>query len=238
MFLKVKNLDFKYNSGDDEILKNINFELEEGDIVCILGESGSGKSTLLRLLAGLEKPEQGVIEIDDQTVVDSDKFVLPEEREIGVVFQDYALFPHMTVEDNILFGIKDRDEQYKKDKLKDLLRLIGLTEYKSQYPHQISGGQKQRVSLARALARDPSLIVMDEPFSSLDANLQSKIRKELKEILKVTGTTSIFVSHDQEDAVSIADRVIILENGEIVQQGVTDEIINNPNSEYVAGLFS
>ncbi|MGM0369192.1 MAG: ABC transporter ATP-binding protein [Bacillota bacterium] len=238
MFLEVDDLAFKYNNSEQDVLKNISFDVQQGDIVCILGESGSGKSTVLRLLAGLEKPSKGRIEIDDQLMVNNDIFILPENRGIGVVFQDYALFPHMTVAENILFGIKDKAKEYKEDKLHDLLELIGLKEHKAKYPHQLSGGQQQRIALARSLAIDPSLVVMDEPFSSLDANLQSQIRGDLKEIMTTTGTTSIFVSHDKDDAINIADRIIVLEEGKIVQNGTTEEIMNNPSSDYVAGLIS
>jgi iron(III) transport system ATP-binding protein len=238
MFLKVDDLAFKYNNSEQDVLKNISFDVQQGDIVCILGESGSGKSTVLRLLAGLEKPSKGRIEIDDQLMVNNDIFILPENRGIGVVFQDYALFPHMTVAENILFGIKNQPQEYKEEKLQNLLELIGLKEYKAKYPHQLSGGQQQRIALARSLAIDPSLVVMDEPFSSLDANLQSQIRGDLKEIMTTTGTTSIFVSHDKDDAINIADRIIVLEEGKIVQNGTTEEIMNSPSSDYVAGLIS
>jgi iron(III) transport system ATP-binding protein len=144
----------------------------------------------------------------------------------------------MTVAENILFGIKNQPQEYKEEKLQNLLELIGLKEYKAKYPHQLSGGQQQRIALARSLAIDPSLVVMDEPFSSLDANLQSQIRGDLKEIMTTTGTTSIFVSHDKDDAINIADRIIVLEEGKIVQNGTTEEIMNSPSSDYVAGLIS
>ena len=236
MFVIVKDLSFNYDSVN--VINDISFNIKEGDIVCILGESGSGKSTILRLLAGLEKPNKGFIKINNQLVVNDNHFILPEDREIGVVFQDYALFPHMTVAENILFGIKNKSKKYKKDKLLELLNLIGLSDYQSKYPHQLSGGQQQRIALARALAIEPALVVMDEPFSSLDANLQSRIRSDLQKIIKKTGTTSIFVSHDKDDALSIADKTIILKDGKIVQQGITNDIFAAPNSEYVAGLIT
>ncbi|GAB6137491.1 ABC transporter ATP-binding protein [Halanaerobaculum tunisiense] len=238
MFITVEDLSFNYPNSKENVLQGIDFNVQQGAIVCILGESGSGKSTILRLLAGLETPKKGLIEIDDQIVVDDNRFVLPENREIGVVFQDYALFPHMTVAENILFGIKNKDQDYKEDKLEEVLNLVDLAETKTSYPHQLSGGQQQRIALARSLAIDPALIVMDEPFSSLDASLQARIRGELESIIKQAGITSIFVSHDKDDALSIADKIIVLKDGQIVQTGSPQEINSNPASAYVAGLFS
>ncbi|SJZ95202.1 ABC transporter ATP-binding protein [Selenihalanaerobacter shriftii] len=238
MFIQIKNLDFKYKNSKVYVLRNFSMSVEKGDIVCILGESGSGKSTVLRLIAGLEEPHKGIIKIGQDVIVNDNTFIYPEKRGIGVLFQDYALFPHMTVEENILFGVKKKKQGYKEQKLQELLRLTGLEELRDRYPYQISGGQQQRVALARALAIDPPLILMDEPFSNLDANLQSRIRKELKEIIKKTGITSIFVSHDKDDAINIADKIIVLKDGKIIQQGSTEDIVSNPNSEYVANLFA
>lgn len=238
MFVTVKDLSFSYPNFQENVLQEVDFGVQQGAIVCILGESGSGKSTILRLLAGLETPNQGMIEINDQIVVDDKQFVLPEDREIGVVFQDYALFPHMTVAENILFGIKNKNQDYKEDKLEEVLNLVDLTENKTSYPHQLSGGQQQRIALARSLVIDPALIVMDEPFSSLDASLQARIRSELEEIIKQAGITSIFVSHDKEDALSIADKIIVLKEGRIVQTGAPQKVNSNPVSDYVASLFA
>lgn len=238
VFITVENLSFSYPNSKENVLQGIHFNVQQGAIVCILGESGSGKSTILRLLAGLEAPGQGMIEINDQIVVDDNQFVLPENREIGVVFQDYALFPHMTVAENIRFGIKNKKQDYKEDKLEEVLNLVGLEETKTSYPHQLSGGQQQRISLARSLAIDPALIVMDEPFSSLDASLQARIRGELESIIKQAGITSVFVSHDKDDALSIADKIVVLREGRIVQTGSPQEVNSTPASDYVAGLFS
>lgn len=237
MFIEIKDLDFRYKNSNEEILKDINFTIKKGDIVCILGESGSGKSTVLRLLAGLEEPNKGTIKINEEIIVNDDIFLSPEKRDIGMVFQDYALFPHMTVARNILFGIESKSKEYKKQKLEQLLQLVGLEALKKKYPHQISGGQQQRVALTRALALEPELILMDEPFSNLDASLQSRIREELKSIIKKAGVTSIFVSHDKDDAINIADKIIILKDGKIVQQGKTEDIISHPASSYVEQLF-
>ncbi|TDX48016.1 ABC transporter ATP-binding protein [Orenia marismortui] len=238
MLIEIKNLDFRYKNSKVDTLNDFNLAVNTGEIVCLLGESGSGKSTVLRLVSGLEEPDKGLIKIGSKIIVDNDTFILPEKREIGMVFQDYALFPHMSVAENILFGVKKNNKEYKKEKISELLKLVGLEELKDRYPYQISGGQQQRVALARALAIEPSLILMDEPFSNLDASLQSRIREELKAIIKKSGVTAIFVSHDKDDAISIADKIVVLRDGEIVQQGKAKNIINNPSCAYVAGLFS
>ncbi|WP_018247416.1 ABC transporter ATP-binding protein [Orenia marismortui] len=238
MLIEIKDLDFRYKNSKVDTLNDFNLAVDTGEIVCLLGESGSGKSTVLRLLSGLEEPDEGLIKIGSKIIVDNDTFILPEKRGIGMVFQDYALFPHMSVAENILFGVKKNDKEYKKEKISELLKLVGLEELKDRYPYQISGGQQQRVALARALAIEPSLILMDEPFSNLDASLQSRIREELKAIIKKSGVTAIFVSHDKDDAINIADKIVVLRDGEIVQQGKAKNIINNPSCAYVAGLFS
>lgn len=227
MFIKIKDLSFRYKNSKDYTISSFSIDINKGEIISILGESGSGKSTVLRLLSGLEVPSKGTIEINDQIVVDNSTFVLPEKRGIGMVFQDYALFPHMTVAQNIKFGLKDMKTKDKDKRLEEVLYLVSMKDYKDRYPYELSGGQQQRVALARALAPKPYLLLLDEPFSNLDAHLQSKIREELKEILNNTQTTSVFVTHNQEDAKSIADRVILLNNGEIVKEGRTHEVLNN-----------
>ncbi|OCL25153.1 ABC transporter [Orenia metallireducens] len=238
MLIEIKDLNFRYNNSKVDTLRNFNLAVDAGEIVCLLGESGSGKSTVLRLISGLEEPNNGVIKLNGEIIVDNKTFIPSERRGIGVVFQDYALFPHMSVAENILFGVKNKSSKYKKEKLAQLLKLVGLEGLHDRYPYQISGGQQQRVALARVLAIEPSLILMDEPFSNLDASLQSRIREELKDIIKKTAITSIFVSHDKEDAISIADKIVVLKDGKIIQQGKTKNIISNPASDYVAALFS
>lgn len=219
MNIEIKGLSFRYKKSDEPVVKDFNLEMSQGEIISILGESGSGKSTVLRLIAGLEVPEKGLIKVHGEVIVDDNVFVQPENRGIGMVFQDYALFPHKTVEGNIKFGLKNMSSKQKGERLKEVLSLVNLTEYKLRYPYELSGGQQQRAALARALAPRPSLLLLDEPFSNLDKELQDKIRNELKIILKQTSTTTIFVTHDREDAAALADRVVVLKKGQIEQIG-------------------
>ena len=216
MFVKINGLSFRYKNAKEDSLVNFNLDIEKGTVVCILGESGSGKSTALRLIAGLEIPKEGSILINEKCIVDSSTFVLPEKRDVGMVFQDYALFPHMTISENIGFGLKKMNRKEKKHKISKMLKLVHLEDYAHRYPYELSGGQQQRVAIARAVAPEPSLLLLDEPFSNLDAHLQGEIRKELNHIIRKIGITSIFVTHDMEDATSIADKIITIEKGKIV----------------------
>ncbi|MCX7695972.1 MAG: ABC transporter ATP-binding protein [Caloramator sp.] len=207
MYVIIKNLSFKYKNAKDYQIKNLNLEIEKGEIVALLGPSGSGKSTILRLISGLEIPNEGEIIVNNRVLYNKNIFIEPEKRGIGMVFQDYALFPHMTVEKNILFGIEKINKEEKQRILDEVLELVDMKEYKKRYPHELSGGQQQRVAIARALAPKPSLLLLDEPFSNLDADLKKRIRTEIKDILKKSNTTSIFVTHDIEDAKDVADRI-------------------------------
>lgn len=211
MYLEVQNLCFRYTNATIDTLKNVTFSLPKGSILGVQGDSGSGKSTLLRLLAGLEKPATGTIIVDGQVFCDDKIYIEPEKRDIGMVFQDYALFPHMTVEKNILFGLNDK--RHKKEILQEMLDLVNIHDLVKRYPYELSGGQQQRVALARALARKPSILLLDEPFSNLDANLQNKIRNELYETLQKSKTTTVFVSHDIIDVQAISDYVLHCKNG-------------------------
>ncbi|MDK2920229.1 MAG: iron(III) transport system ATP-binding protein [Candidatus Petromonas sp.] len=237
MFVEIRGLSFKYKNSKEETLKNFNLNIKKGETVSILGESGSGKSTILRLISGLEIPNSGIIKINNRLIVNDNTFVLPEKREIGMVFQDYALFPHMTVAQNIKFGLKKLSKKEKSKRLKEVLELVSLEKFEERYPYELSGGQQQRVALARALAPKPSLLLLDEPFSNLDATLQSKIRRELKKILNHTGITSIFVTHDKEDSRAIADKVVILKDGKIIQTGCPKNVLDNPLSGYVTEML-
>lgn len=213
MFVTIQDLTFKYKNVKSYTVDHLNLHIKKGEIISILGESGSGKSTVLRLLCGLEKPEKGRIVINEETMTDDHTFVLPEKRGVGMVFQDYALFPHMTVAENIRFGLKGMKQKEKKMRVDEVLSLVNMTAFTKRYPHELSGGQQQRIALARALAPKPSLLLLDEPFSNLDADLQIKIRSELKDIIKKTGTTSILVTHDREDSKAIADRILTIRDG-------------------------
>ena len=214
MFVSIENLSFSYPNTKATALDNFSLQIEKGEVISILGRSGSGKSTVLRLLAGLEKPAGGKIAIQDQVLVDEKHFIQPEKRGIGMVFQDYALFPHLTVAENILFGLFRLKRAAKQKRLQEVLELVELQGFAKRYPHQLSGGQQQRVAIARALAPNPYLLLLDEPFSNLDAELQEKIRKELRDILKKANITSIFVTHDEKDAHILADRIVKIKNGQ------------------------
>lgn len=217
--LKIKNLYFKYKNSKIDTIENFNIEINKGEIVSILGESGSGKSTVLRVIAGIEEAYKGTITIADKVVYNNNYFLELEKRGIGMVFQDYALFPHMNVAKNIMFGLKNMNKSDKEARITEMLKLVNLEEYKDKYPHELSGGQQQRIAMARALAPNPSILLLDELFSNLDTNLQEKIRTELKEIIQKAYITCIFVTHDIKDAKSLADKVIIFDKGKIINEG-------------------
>ncbi|MEN8077823.1 ABC transporter ATP-binding protein [Clostridioides difficile] len=225
MIIKGENIYFKYRNNKEDIIKDFNMELDKGEILAILGESGSGKSTMLRIIAGLEEAYKGSMTIGDKIIFSEKTFVEPENRGIGMVFQDYALFPHMTVKKNIQYGLKKIRKDEKEKIAMEMLKLVNLVEHKDKYPYELSGGQQQRVAIARAIAPKPEILLLDEPFSNLDANLQEKIRNEIKEILKKAGITSIFVTHDREDAKVLADKVIVLKDGITVQKGLSKDIL-------------
>lgn len=224
--LKIDNLHFKYKNSKEDNIKDFNIEINKGEIVSILGQSGSGKSTVLRIIAGLESGYKGRITINENVVYDENTFVDSEKRGVGMVFQDYALFPHMSVAKNIMFGLKKMEKKKKEQRVIEMLKLVNLEEYKDKYPYELSGGQQQRVAIARALAPRPSILLLDEPFSNLDAHLQVKIRTELKEIIQKANITSIFVTHDKEDAKALADKVVVLDKGEIIKLGNVKNVLN------------
>lgn len=210
MQLKINDLTFAYNKKEENVVENFNLEVQKGEVVALVGASGSGKSTVLRLTAGLEIPDSGQITIAGQIVAGDHKFKAAEKREVGMVFQDYALFPHLNVEKNIGFGIDHLSNAKRKARVRELLELVNLEGFEKRYPHQLSGGQQQRIALARTLAPGPELLLLDEPFSNLDAELKDKIRRELNEIIKEVGVTTILVSHDREDAKFMQAREILM----------------------------
>lgn len=219
MFIAIKNVCFSYSNSKENAIDEFSMTIEKGEVISILGRSGSGKSSILRILAGLELPTKGTFTIGDNVLFSSNIFVHPEKRGIGLVFQDYALFPHMTVTENIRFGLFRLSKKEKEKRIKEVLELVELTGFEKRYPYQLSGGQQQRVALARALAPKPNLLLLDEPFSNLDAELQYKIRKDLRDILKKANITSIFVTHDENDAHALADRIVKIDKGKIVKIG-------------------
>lgn len=231
--LEISKLSKSYD-GKVKVLSDFNFNLERGKICAIVGESGSGKSTLLRLIAGLERPEGGEIKIAQSIVSDNAKIVKPQLRNIGFVFQDFALFPHLTVEQNIAYGIKNDKSKI----VSSLLKLVKMEGYNKSYPSQLSGGQEQRVALARTLAIEPKLLLLDEPFGSLDVGLRSILRKEIKGIVKKLNTSMIFITHDISDAIDIADEILFLKNGKIVQHSPISELSENSENEDISNIMS
>ena len=211
---------FTHPGARTPVIREMSFAMGKSEIVGVLGPSGSGKSTLLRLLAGLETPDSGRIVIGGRTVFDRGVFVPPEKRGVGMVFQDYALFPHLTVAGNIAFGLHRLPRAKRAAWVREMLDLARLDGLADRYPHELSGGQQQRVALARALAPGPELLLMDEPFSNLDAGLRAAIREELREILKRTGTTCLLVTHDRQDVAAICERTIRI--GGEAEVGATD----------------
>lgn len=207
--LEIHNLTFSFSRSVEPVIKDFSFSMEKGEIVGVLGQSGSGKSTLLRLISGLEMAQSGTIIIAGTTVADKGVFMQPEDRGVGMVFQDYALFPHMNVRDNILFGLARLPRKERKQRVTEMLELVKMEQFTSRFPHELSGGQQQRIALARALAPKPNLLLMDEPFSNLDADLKESIRQDLRAILKKANMTCIIVTHDREDVEAICDRSIV-----------------------------
>ncbi len=235
--LDIKNLYKKYTRKDAFVIRDVNLQVSKGELLGLLGESGSGKTTLLRLIAGFEEPDRGAILVNGQVVVDANVFVAPEKRKVGMVFQDYALFPHMDIQKNVCYGLHGYSKEEIKDRVKEVLKLVGLQSFAGRYPHQLSGGQQQRAALARALAPRPSILLLDEPFSNLDVVLKEQVREDLRNILKRTETTAIFVTHDTKDALSTADRIALLKDGHIQQSGSPKELYNKPSNIYTASFL-
>ena len=222
--------------GDHPVIQNVTFIVATGQILALLGPSGCGKTTTLRLIAGFEKLDSGWIEIAGRTVADDRTFMPPEKRRVGMVFQDYAIFPHLNVGDNIAFGLTGRRPE-KAERVAAMLDLVGLEGVDRQMPHELSGGQQQRVALARALALEPAVLLLDEPFSNLDTALRTQVRAEVREMLKRSRATAIFVTHDQEEALFIGDRVGVMNEGRLEQIGTPEEIYHQPQTRFVASFI-
>lgn len=233
MYVELKNINKTY--GSYQASRNVNFGIEKGKLIGLLGPSGSGKTTILRMIAGLENPDSGEIIIDGKVV----NHVPASERGIGFVFQNYALFRYMTVYDNVAFGLKVQKADKKKihARVMELVKLVGLEGLEKRYPSQLSGGQRQRVAFARALAPNPQVLLLDEPFAAIDAKIRQELRSWLKEMIEKLGITSIFVTHDQDEAIEVADEIIITNAGQIEQKGTPVEVYRNPETAFTASFF-
>ncbi len=233
MYIELRNINKSY--GSFKASDNVSFEIEKGKLVALLGPSGSGKTTILRMIAGLEKPDSGDIIIDGKIVND----IPASERGIGFVFQSYALFRYMTVFDNIAFGLKVRrmSNAAIKERVNELVKLIGLEGFEKRYPSQLSGGQRQRVAFARALAPDPQVLLLDEPFAAIDAKVRQELRRWLKDMIHRLGVTGIFVTHDQDEAIEVSDEIIVTNKGRVEQTGTPIDIYRHPTTAFTSSFF-
>jgi iron(III) transport system ATP-binding protein len=219
-------------------VRDFSLEVGEGELVCLLGPSGCGKTTALRIAAGLEKLQRGSVQIQGRTMADGTTDLPPEQRGVGLVFQDYALFPHLRVVDNVAFGLRKLGAAQRRKRALVVLEQVGMAGFADTYPHTLSGGQQQRVALARALAPEPRVMLLDEPFSGLDARLRDQIRDETLHVLKSSGTATLIVTHDPEEAMFMADRIALMRAGGIVQSGTPTDLYYHPVSAFAAGFFS
>ncbi len=232
--LQVSNLAKKFVQDGPFVLDDVSFSVTEGESFGILGPSGCGKTTLLRIIAGFEQPSRGSISINGRVVRDKATRIPPEQRGVGFVFQDYALFPHLSVRENVRFGVRSKNGRDRESRVNHVLQILDLMDLADRTPHDLSGGQQQRVAIARSLAPSPKILLMDEPFSNLDAMLRQEARKEVRNVLRNEGVTSVLVTHDQEEALSFADRVAVVWNGRIEQIGPPEEIYARPSTLFVA----
>ncbi len=235
--LSFENISHNFENGP-QTLSNVSLTAEPGEVLCLLGPSGSGKTTLLRIAAGIETQTSGRILLNGQEISGPSAYVPPEKRSIGLVFQDYALFPHLSIMDNVRFGLTAMSSEDAKLEAFTALGRVGLQAYSNAYPHELSGGEQQRVALARALVPRPAVLLMDEPFSGLDSRLKDSVRAETLAILNQSRATAIVVTHDAEEAMRMADRIALLKDGELVQVGKSEELYMKPATLFVAGFFS
>ncbi|MGC1394763.1 MAG: ABC transporter ATP-binding protein [Coleofasciculaceae cyanobacterium] len=237
VILQLENITKQFAKTATTAVDNVTLALPQGDLLGLLGPSGCGKTTLLRLIAGFEEPQAGIIKVDGRTVAGGGNWIAPEKRDIGMVFQDYALFPHLTVAKNVAFGLHNSRKKAlfnTQKRTAEVIALVGLQGMENRFPHQLSGGQQQRVALARAIAPQPALVLLDEPLSNLDVQVRLRLRQEVRDILKNTGTSGVFVTHDQEEALSISDWVAVMQQGRLEQFGTPEDIYREPKSRFVA----
>ncbi|MFZ5651845.1 MAG: ABC transporter ATP-binding protein [Bacillota bacterium] len=234
--IQFKGVSKSYHSGQAAV-SDLTLEVQRGEIYTLLGPSGCGKTTTLRLAAGFERPDRGRISIAGSSVAGPGCWVPPEKRGLGMVFQNYALFPHLNVEDNVAFGLRGLPARRRQARAGEFIELVGLSGYEKRYPHQLSGGQQQRVALARALCPGPLVVLLDEPFSNLDTDLKENMRIELRRIIKATGATAVLVTHDQKDALAISDRIMVMRSGTVQQVGDPRSIYLRPANRFVASFI-
>ena len=224
--------------GPVSALDNVDLDIAPGEVVSLLGQSGCGKTTLLRIAAGVEVPDGGRVLVDGREVASETTFVPPEKRSIGLMFQDYALFPHLTILRNVMFGLTALDRRAREQEARAALARVGLARLADNYPHEASGGEQQRVALARAVAPRPGILLMDEPFSGLDSRLRESVRADTLSVLRETGATAILVTHDPEEAMRLSDRIVLMRSGRIVQEGTAHDLYDSSKSLFVARFFS
>jgi iron(III) transport system ATP-binding protein len=232
--LQVRHLTKRFTNSGYPAVEDVSFELERGEILALVGPSGCGKTTTLRLIAGLERPGAGHIWLDGRLLASESVLVPPEQRGVGMVFQDYALFPHLTVFENVAFGLQRLPAAEKRARVGELLNLVEMEALASRFPHQLSGGERQRAALVRALAPQPALLLLDEPFSSLDADRRREVRQQVRSLLKSLQATAIFVTHDQEEALSLGDRLAVFHRGRLEQIGAPDQVFHASATRFVA----
>ena len=233
--LSIANLTCQYEQ--QTVLESLSLSVNQGEIICLLGSSGCGKTTLLKAIAGLLPVKTGAIYLNNRTLDDGSRQVPPEQRNIGMIFQDYALFPHLTVGENIAFGLRKVTTQEKRERVNNMLSLVRLSGFADRYPHQLSGGQQQRVAIARSLIYQPDLLLLDEPFSNIDTQVRHDLIKEIRDIFKRQGVTAIFVTHSREEAFAFADKMAVMNQGKIEQFGTASELYHHPSSKFVADFL-
>lgn len=235
--LTLESITKRYTPRGEPAVKDVSLHVPAGELLALVGESGSGKTTLLRLISGLERPDSGRIRLGDRSVADHATWTPPESRHVGMVFQDGALFPHLTVAQNIRYGLRGIPKPRQNEKIDTLLCLVGLDGYQQRFPHELSGGERQRLAVVRALAPEPAVMLLDEPFSSLDPALRRSLRTDIHRILRELNSTAILVTHDTDDALYVGDRVAVFRNGTIEQIDSPGNVYHHPANGYVARLF-